>query len=186
MYKNKDKQREADKIRAKRYRDKVKGVTNTRRDGQGVTVTKADSHIDASDISMVKALHQTISNPERTAQGNIRVSKPGDDDYEPQCETTRAFIEDRAKLDPMRDMKRGKDIKCFSDLPPDVQATINRVSDTNEEKQKRTGIAIRYQHLFPDQYYGTQLERAYMPGEVVKLDGPPPTGKPILQVEGGP
>ena len=97
----------------------------------------------------------TDTKPERTAQGNIRVSKPGDDDYEPQCETTRAFIESRPKTTRLPTHKRGLDIKCFSDLPPDVQATINRLSDTNEEKQKRTAAAIKYQHLFPNRYYGT-------------------------------
>lgn len=44
--------------------------------------------------------------------------------------------------------KRGKDIKCFEDLPPDVLQTIGRISDTNEEKQKRTGIAVKYQQTF--------------------------------------
>jgi hypothetical protein len=53
--------------------------------------------------------------------------------------------------------KRGKDIKCFTDLPPDVQRTINRISQSNEEKVKRTAIAIHYQHLFPDRYYSTGL-----------------------------
>ncbi len=64
----------------------------------------------------------TIVLPEPTAQGNIRVSKPGDADYEPQCETTRAFIEGRDKRPETG--KRGKDIKCFADLSPDVQDTI--------------------------------------------------------------
>ena len=48
--------------------------------------------------------------------------------------------------------KRGKDIKCFEDLPVDVQATINRLSESNEEKAKRTAAAIKYQHLFPDSF----------------------------------
>ena len=51
--------------------------------------------------------------------------------------------------------KRGLDIKVFEDLPPDVQATINRVSESNEEKAKRTAAAIKYQHLFPDRYNST-------------------------------
>ncbi len=48
--------------------------------------------------------------------------------------------------------KRGKDIKCFADLPPDVQDNINWRSESNEEKQKRTVAAIEYQHLFPNRY----------------------------------
>lgn len=30
--------------------------------------------------------------PERTECGNVRVSKPGDANYVPRCETTKAFI----------------------------------------------------------------------------------------------
>ena len=150
---------------------------------KGVTITKADSHVDASDIGAVKSLHQIIAKPERTVQGNIRVSKPGDINYVPQCETTRAFVEGRPKttrfpthkrgvediMDADQELassdreitrlmagikpKRGKDIKCFGDLPPDVQATINRVSESNEEKAKRTAAAIKYQHLFPERYH---------------------------------
>lgn len=150
MYKDKDKQREAQRnwVRQKRA---VKGSTE-----QGSTVTKADSHVDASDIGMVKALHQAILKPERIAQDNIRVSKPGDPDYEPQCETTRAFIEGRPKRPETG--KRGKDIKCFTDLPADVQNTIDRMSTIDGEldqdiKAKRTAAAIKYQHLFPDRYH---------------------------------
>ncbi len=51
--------------------------------------------------------------------------------------------------------KRGKDIKCFADLPPDVQDNINWRSESNEEKQKRTAAAIEYQHLFPNRYHST-------------------------------
>lgn len=53
--------------------------------------------------------------------------------------------------------KRGTDIKCFADLPPDVQATINRISQSNEEKAKRTKIAIQYQHLYPDRFHSTGM-----------------------------
>ncbi len=105
-------------------------------------------------------LEDKIIEPERTAQGNIRVSKPGDDDYVPQCETTRAFIEDRPKSP---EPKRGKDIKCFADLPPDVQRTIDKMSTTDgrldkEDKAKRTARAIHYQGLFPDSWYSKSLE----------------------------
>lgn len=51
--------------------------------------------------------------------------------------------------------KRGKDIKCFADLPPDVQASINSLSESNEEKAKRTKIAIAYQHTFPNRFHST-------------------------------
>ncbi len=52
-------------------------------------------------------------------------------------------------------LKRGKDIKCFADLPPDVQQTIDRMSVVDGKidqtiKVNRTAIAISYQHMFPD------------------------------------
>ena len=102
----------------------------------------------------------TIAKPERTAKGNIRVSKPGDADYEPQCETTRAFIESRPKTTRFPTHKRGLDIKVFEDLPPDVQETIDRMSVVDGKtdqtaKANRAAIAIHYQHLFPDRYYST-------------------------------
>ena len=65
-----------------------------------------------------------------------------------------------AKLVTVTGAKRGKDIKCFEDLPPDVQATIKRMSSNNggvtwdiTEKAKRTAAAIKYQHLFPDRHF---------------------------------
>lgn len=96
--------------------------------------------------------------PELTAQGNIRVSKPGDTDYVPMCETTKAFIEGRDKQP--ESGKRGKDIKCFGDLPMDVQASIDRLSVFNGKidraiKIKRTEAAIRYQYQFPDRFHST-------------------------------
>ena len=53
--------------------------------------------------------------------------------------------------------KRGKDIKTFEDLPPDVQQTIDSLSMVDGKicqrvKANRTAIAINYQHLFPDRY----------------------------------
>lgn len=48
--------------------------------------------------------------------------------------------------------RRGKDIKCFEDLHPEIQANIRRISDTNEEFKRRTAMAIHYQHIFPERY----------------------------------
>ena len=57
--------------------------------------------------------------------------------------------------------RRGKAITCFAHLPPDVQATINRLT-TNQDgtvdeqaRANRTAIAIDYQHTHPDRYYST-------------------------------
>ena len=56
--------------------------------------------------------------------------------------------------------KRGKDIKCFADLPPDVQHTIDSLSIVDSKicptvKANRTAIAVNYQHLFPDRFHST-------------------------------
>ena len=149
MYKDKAKQREKDRERQRRYRANrglkayQKDVTNSGRDKQGVTEQRVG--ID----SMIKP------KPELTAQGNIRVSKPGDSDYEPQCKTTRAFVDNRAKrLSPL------KQVKVFEDLPPDIQQTIDIMSVVDGKidqtiKANRTAIAVHYQHLFPDRYNRT-------------------------------
>ena len=55
-------------------------------------------------------------------------------------------------------MRRGKDIKCFEDLPPDVQRSIDMMSEVDGKidktiKANRTAIAISYQHSFPGRYY---------------------------------
>jgi hypothetical protein len=49
--------------------------------------------------------------------------------------------------------KRGKDIKCFADLPPDVQQTIDSLSIVEGKidktiKANRTTIAIGFQRQF--------------------------------------
>ena len=51
--------------------------------------------------------------------------------------------------------RRGKDITKFEHLPPDVQATIDRISMDEQEHNRRTAIAIDYQHKQPDRYYST-------------------------------
>lgn len=113
MYKDKDRQREANAERQRRYKAKKalpKGVTS-----EGVTS---------------KAL------PEKEWAGNQHIS----------LETNHLI---NAKP------KRGKDIKCFADLSPDVQDTINRLSDNEQEHKRRTAIAIDYQHKHPGRYYST-------------------------------
>jgi hypothetical protein len=173
VYKDKDKQREADKERQRRHRAKsvTKGVADIRCDkrsvtgscavdyrhnttGQvsklcdadyvpqceitkafveGKTITKAESHVDASDIGMVKAIHKCITI----------------DDQAKSMETMAMLGATTAK--------RGKDIKTFEDLPPDVQQTIDTMSVVEGKidqtiKANRTAIAIHYQHIFPGRY----------------------------------
>jgi len=175
VYKDKDRQREANKEQMRRAR--AKGNTS-QGNTEGVTtdlpcVTPSGV---CEGIVTDKALPVKERTPEeteihvrlamenlgmiKTERGNIRVSKPGDADYVPQCETTRAFIEGRPKNTKLPTHKRGKEIKRFEDLPSDVQQTINQMSivdgkTDHTDKVIRTGIAIRYQHLFPDRFHST-------------------------------
>ncbi len=148
---------EGKRIDAKYCSDICRVIFNRNIKAEPVTdnVTDKRTGID----SMIK------SKPILTAQGHVRVSKPGDADYEPQCETTKAFVEDRYKRKSLcfgirtEVGKRGLDIKVFEDLPADVQLAIKSMSmdETGyvdeDEKAKRTAAAIRYQHLSPDRYY---------------------------------
>ena len=128
-------------------------------------------------------------------------------DYVPPCETTRAFIEQRTGIDsmikPKPDLRvrRGKDIKCFEDLPPDVQQTIDKMSIVDGKidqtiKANRTAIAVNYQRLFPGRYYPVSTYRypqdaavtgkpgdedyvktyADLPEHVKRVAGPMPSG----------
>ncbi len=146
MYKDKDKQREKDKERQRRHRAKsvTKGVADIRCDKQSVT-----QYPRVSDQDFTRLM-------DKAGTGHVRVSKPGDADYVPQCETTKAFVEDRPKV--KLESKRGRDIKTFDELPPDVQQTINTMSVVEGVidqtiKANRTAIAIHYQHTFPERYY---------------------------------
>ncbi len=112
MYKDKDKQRDADKVRQQRRRDKIKaqGVTNTGRDGQGVTAEPCMSVAALSEAYVAGFVepcmrpdyicpipedqHKPYINygPYMTANELAtaglkfnRVSKPGDADYNGVC-----------------------------------------------------------------------------------------------------
>lgn len=80
MYKDLTKQREANRKAQAKFKAKTKGITE-----QGITDRVLPQ--DESYSGQVFKREQEIAKPERTAQGNIRVSKPGEADYEPQCET---------------------------------------------------------------------------------------------------
>lgn len=143
VYKDKDKQREANREAQVRFKAKQSLVERG--------ITEKVLPLEPKSVSV-------IPKPDRTVQGNIRVSKPGDADYVPQCETTKAFIEDRPKR--METAKRGKDIKCFVDLPLDVQLIINEMSLVDGKidktiKANRTAIAVNYQHIYPNRYHST-------------------------------
>jgi len=146
-YKDKDRQREAVRIAKQNQRRREReGMTPEGMTSQGMTVSQEV---------------MVIPKPERTAKGNIRVSKPGDDDYDGICHKDDLNEWSATKLTATKP-KRGLDIKCFEDLPPDVQETIDRMSVFNGKidraiKIKRTEAAIRYQHLFPDRYHSTGI-----------------------------
>lgn len=147
MNKDKDKQREANRRAQARFKAKATGIT----DG-GITQNVGEVPKGITEPRVLPSATTGVLIPrlEVTEHSNVRVSKPGDADYFPKCETTRAFVENRAKQP-----STAKEIKCFEDLPPDVQQTIRTISSTDEEFQRRAGIAIRYQHLFPDRYHST-------------------------------
>ena len=116
MYKDPDKQREANRERQRRYKAKQKALLS-----EGVT--------DES-ITFV------------TPEGKSVTFIEGEDDP--------------------NESKRGKDIKCFEDLPPDVQQTIDMMSMIDGKidqtiKVNRTAIAVNYQHLFPSRYHSTGI-----------------------------
>ncbi len=85
MYKDKDKQREAVKAATRRYRGKngdsaLPGSKRGLENARGLPVVD-----EVSDTQpMIPSCDTPDVIPERTAQGNIRVSKPGDSDYEPR------------------------------------------------------------------------------------------------------
>lgn len=71
-------------------------------------------------------------------------------DKEKQKEATREAVKrHRAK---QQGITSRQGITCFDDLPADVQRTIERLSDTPEEKAQRTAIAIDYQRQHPSLY----------------------------------
>ena len=52
-------------------------------------------------------------------------------------------------------LKRGKDIKTFADLPPDVQLAIDLSDIDSKEHARRTAVAIEYHNLFLDRHNST-------------------------------
>lgn len=97
MYKDKDRQREANKQAKERWKarqaDKyVREALGIPKEGipeQGIPPLEEQGlpqypRISDKDFTKLMA---------KASPGHVRVSKPGDADYVPQCETTRAFME---------------------------------------------------------------------------------------------
>jgi len=114
MYKDKDKQREANKKAKARQRAKLctEMITNDIADELGMTqgMTLADNVIPLNDIRVIPKQGQDIkcySDQDFTkllvtlpsGSPTYRVSKPGDEDYVPMCETTRRYIEDEGRTE---------------------------------------------------------------------------------------
>ena len=126
MYKDKDRQREANRKAQAKF--KAKGITQAIQEGitEGIRLQKK--------MGISEGISEKVLS---------------DAELKAHC----------AKVFP----KRGKDIKCFADLPPDVQQTIDRMSVVDGKidqidqivKANRTAIAINYQHLYPGRYYST-------------------------------
>lgn len=177
MYKDPDRQREADRARQKRRRDKIKakGVTN-----QGVTVKAlpagphgacvlgidptetADSVFEPKRGKDIKALPNKLNlmadviNQQVT--GSVKSERTG---VNLEALNIAAVPNSRGGHKLVAPIpKRGKGIKCFADLPLDVQQSIDRMSMVDGKidqtiKANRTAIAVHYQHLFPSRYHST-------------------------------
>jgi len=95
--------------------------------------------------------HRSYRIPDKSVPDNSVKSVPDN----PIPDTSQQTPERRA-------YKRGTDIKCFEDLPADVQLDIatmaaskagNDEAAYQQERQDRTERAIHYQHIFPDRFY---------------------------------
>ncbi len=59
--------------------------------------------------------------------------------------------------------------KDFHSLPQDVQRSIMRISESDDEVRRRTAAALRYQELFPDnQHKG--IDPDYKDGYIIQID----------------
>lgn len=90
--------------------------------------------------------HRTEATPDKPTPDTLVMVTP---------DTTEQTPERRA-------YKRGKDIKCFEDLPADIQEDIVLMSASKagndevmyqQERANRTERAIEYQRQFPDRFY---------------------------------
>lgn len=132
MYKDPDKHREAVKLATRRYRaKKADSVLSSQKDGL--------------DNARGLAVVDKIGDTQPVIPLNV-IPK-----LEPEDKGQELHLCIKSKP------KRGKDIKCFEDLPRDVQETIDIMSVVEGKidqtmKANRTAIAINYQHLFPGRY----------------------------------
>ena len=83
MYKDKDRQRQANRKAQARFKAKAKGITE-----QGITNEGITDWTEISDADFIRLLA-------KAGHKVYRVSKPGDADYVPMCETTRRFCQGR-------------------------------------------------------------------------------------------
>ena len=137
MYKDKDKQREANRQAQARFKAKAKGISDeglTEIDKMSLKAVSVIPVIPEDDIRVIP--EQGVTDKALPDISGIAEALDGQRQQQEYRPSTSAD-----------NLKRGKDIKVFEDLPSDVQASIRRVSESNEEFKRRTQIAIHYQHM---------------------------------------
>jgi len=78
--------------------------------------------------------------------------------YIKQREQGKAESNETPTLSNAERQARFKANQAFKSLPIDVQHSIDRISDSPEEKSRRTANAIDYQRMFPNSLHrGTGL-----------------------------
>ena len=160
MYKDKDKQREAVKVATQRYRAKT---------ADSALSGSKDGLENARGLPVVGKLSDTQPVIPSCDTPDVIPKRLEHEQYyhQPHCNAP-SHVKQFAKGVSCSCRKRGKDIKCFADLPPDVQETIHRLSTIDGKidqasKAKRTAAAIKYQHLFPDRYNPQHFDTVVVP-----------------------
>ncbi len=94
-YKDKDKQKEAVRLAQAKFKSKgiTEGITNGRvLPAKHRVLPKGITFDDAGDVHVPDGVFTRLM-AQADPQTKIRVSKPGDTDYDPMCATTRAWCE---------------------------------------------------------------------------------------------
>ena len=130
MYKDKDKQREANRVAQARFKAKgiTEGITN-----QGITLTSPVIPDGSTTIDAVQALHRLIAKP--LVIKAIKAIKP-------------RRGKDITNFEHLPPDVQGTIIR----LTTNQDGTVDEQARTN-----RTAIAIDYQHKQPDRYYSTGI-----------------------------
>lgn len=140
-YKDKAKQREANRQAQARFKAKSKGITK-----QGITEPEV----------IPEQQSEVIPKPDLEKCRYCGADLP-------KLESPRRFPGAcyPCTVKPHTKPKEVGNIKVFEDLPPDVQKSIETMSqfadNPSEDKARRTARAIHYQHLFPGRFHSTGM-----------------------------